>query len=215
MFTPPLKTCSLCPRLVEFRCANQAAYPQFYNGAVPSFGSLDAELLVVGLAPGLKGANATGRPFTGDYAGLVLYEGLAKNGFATGKYEALADDGFTLNNVRITNAVRCVPPENKPLPAEEKNCLPFLIDELRAMPNIKVILSLGLTSHQAVLRALKLKAKDYKFAHGVVHKINSTAWSGVLADSYHTSRYNISTGRLNQAMFNDVVANIRRMMTKQ
>ncbi len=212
MFTPPPNKCSLCPRLVEFRCANAAQYPQFYNGAVPSFGGLDASLLVVGLAPGLKGANATGRPFTGDYAGLVLYEGLAQNGFTNGTYAARADDGFTLNGVRITNAVRCVPPENKPTPAEEKNCLPFLIRELGAMPNIRVILSLGLTSHNAVLRALKLKAKDYKFAHGAVHKITSPAWSGILVDSYHTSRYNISTGRLTQAMFNDVVKTIRGLV---
>lgn len=259
MFSAPSKDCSLCPRLVGFRCANQGAFPHFYNGAVPSFGSLDAQLLVVGLAPGLKGANATGRPFTGDYAGLVLYAGLAEHGFARGDYQARADDGFTLVDVRITNAVRCVPPENKPLPAEEKNCLPFLVKELQAMPNVKVILSLGLTSHNAVLRALKLKAKDYKFAHGAVHRIHSpvvhrtsrqenpdsppaeestrhvsASAEGhaatenppaphaprptnhaplLLFNSYHTSRYNISTGRLTQAMFDDVVAKIRGMMT--
>ena len=181
------------------------AYPSFYNGAVPSFGALDAQLLVVGLAPGLKGANATGRPFTGDYAGVVLYEALAKNGFAEGKYVARADDGFTLNNVRITNAVRCVPPENKPTPAEEKACNPFLISELGAMPKLKIIISLGLTSHQAVLRTFKLKAKDYKFAHGATHEIKTAAWSGLLIDSYHTSRYNVSTGRLTQAMFDEIV----------
>ncbi len=205
MFTPPPSQCSLCPRLVAFREANQTAYPSFYNGAVPSFGALDAQLLVVGLAPGLKGANATGRPFTGDYAGVVLYEALAKNGFATGNYGARADDGFTLNNVRITNAVRCVPPENKPTPAEEKACNPFLISELGAMPKLKIIISLGLTSHQAVLRTFKLKAKDYKFAHGATHEIKTAAWSGLLLDSYHTSRYNVSTGRLTQAMFDEIV----------
>ena len=206
MFTPPVSQCALCPRLVAFREANQVAYPSFYNGAVPSFGALDAQLLVVGLAPGLKGANATGRPFTGDYAGVVLYEALAKNGFAEGKYGARADDGFKLKNVRITNAVRCVPPENKPTPAEEKACNPFLISELGAMPKLKIIISLGLTSHQAVLRTFKLKAKDYKFAHGATHEIKTHAWSGTLLDSYHTSRYNVSTGRLTQTMFDEIVA---------
>lgn len=212
MFTPPPKDCSLCPRLVAFRRENQQAFPHFYNGSVPSFGGLDAEMLVVGLAPGLKGANASGRPFTGDYAGVVLYEGLRVNGLATGEYKARPDDGFTLLGVRITNAVRCVPPQNKPLPAEEKNCLPFLIDELQAMKNIKVILSLGLTSHQAVLRTLKLKVKDYKFAHGATHDIRTPAWSGTLLDSYHTSRYNVSTGRLTQAMFNDVVKTAQQIL---
>ncbi len=214
-FTPPPANCPLCPRLVAFRAANQAAYPSFHNGAVPSFGELDAQMLVVGLAPGLKGANATGRPFIGDYAGVVLYEALAKNGFAEGTYGARADDGFTLKNVRITNAVRCVPPENKPTPAEEKTCNPFLISELAAMPNLKLIISLGLTSHQAVLRTLGLKIKDYTFAHGAVYEVGARGqWPGaseknnrspLLLDSYHTSRYNVSTGRLTQAMFDDIV----------
>lgn len=212
MFTPPPPDCPLCPRLVAFREANKAAFPHFYNGAVPPFGDLGAELLVIGLAPGLKGANATGRPFTGDYAGVVLYEGLAKNGFAKGEFKARPDDGFELVNARVTNAVRCVPPENKPLPIEEKTCLPFLIKELQAMPNVKVILSLGLTSHQSVMRAFKLKVKDYKFAHGAVHEINSPAWSGILLDSYHTSRYNVSTGRLTQAMFDAVVEKARGLI---
>ncbi len=203
MFTPPPADCPLCPRLVAFREANQAAYPSFYNGAVPPFGDIHAQMLVVGLAPGLKGANATGRPFTGDYAGIVLYEALAKNGFAKGEYKARPDDGFTLLNARITNAVRCVPPENKPTPAEEKTCNQFLIKELAAMKNLKLILSLGLTSHQAVLRTFKLKVKDYKFAHGAVHTLPNGL---LLLDSYHTSRYNVSTGRLTQAMFDQVVA---------
>jgi len=212
MFTPPPADCPLCPRLVAFRAANQVAYPHFYNGAVPSFGPLDAQLLVVGLAPGLKGANATGRPFTGDYAGILLYEGLAKAGFATGQYGARPDDGFTLKNARITNAVRCVPPANKPLPEEEKTCNQFLVKELAAMPKLKVIISLGLTSHAAVLRTLKLKAKDYKFSHGAMHRIQSPAWSGTLLDSYHTSRYNVQTGRMNQAMFDAVVAQVQGLI---
>ncbi len=205
MFTPPPSDCSLCPRLVAFREANATAHPSFYNGAVPSFGALDAQMLVVGLAPGLKGANATGRPFTGDYAGIVLYEALAKHGFATGNYGARADDGFTLKNVRITNAVRCVPPANKPTPEEEKTCNQFLVRELAAMPNLKLILSLGSTSHHAVLRTLKLKVKDFPFGHGSEHHLCSPVWSGTLLSSYHTSRYNVQTGRLNQAMFNAIV----------
>ena len=208
-FTPPPADCPLCPRLVAFRAANAAQFPQFFNGAVPPFGSLDAQMLVVGLAPGLKGANATGRPFTGDYAGIVLYEALAKNGFAKGEYKAQADDGFALLNVRITNAVRCVPPENKPTPAEEKTCNPFLIKELAAMKQLKIILSLGLTSHQAVLRNFKLKVKDYKFAHGAVHHLPNGL---LLLDSYHTSRYNVSTGRLTQAMFDAVVAHAKTLL---
>lgn len=247
-FTPPPPNCSLCPRLVAFRGANAAQYPQFFNGAVPSFGDLSAQMLVVGLAPGLKGANATGRPFTGDYAGLVLYAGLATHGFTAGEYDpskfaagrmaaspdaSAKGDGFTLRNVRITNAVRCVPPENKPTPLEEKNCHPFLVREMAAMPNLRIILSLGLTSHNAVLRTLGLKLSQYKFAHGAVHEIVvsrqlpvvskemeiakygspfTTHHSLMLLDSYHTSRYNISTGRLTQAMFNEVVAQVRGLL---
>lgn len=212
MFTPPPSDCTLCPRLVAFREANASAHPSFYNGAVPSFGNLDAQLLVVGLAPGLKGANATGRPFTGDYAGLVLYEALAKHGLATGNYGARADDGFALRNVRITNAVRCVPPENKPTPAEEKTCNSFLLKEIAAMPRLKVILSLGSTSHHAVLRTFKLKAKDYPFGHGSEHALNTPGWSGTLLSSYHTSRYNIQTNRLSQAMFDAIVARAKQLL---
>ena len=211
-FTPPPANCPLCPRLVAFREANKAKFPEFYNGAVPPFGGYDAQLLIIGLAPGLKGANATGRPFTGDYAGVVLYEGLKKNGFAKGEFKARPDDGFTLVNAHVTNAVRCVPPENKPTPAEEKTCHPFLVKELAAMPNVKIILSLGLTSHQSVLRTFKLKVKDYKFAHGAVHTIDTPQWKGLLLDSYHTSRYNVSTGRLTQAMFDAVVAQARALL---
>lgn len=229
MFIPPPADCQLCPRLVAFRAANVAAYPVFFNGAVPSFGDLNSQMLVVGLAPGLKGANASGRPFTGDFAGEVLYAALARHGFAMGNYQARADDGFTLKNVRITNAVRCVPPENKPIPAEEKTCNRFLIREIAAMPRLKIILSLGLTSHQAVLRAFKLKPSQYKFTHGEVHEIVAsrqektetpcispppfnTPHVFLLINSYHTSRYNISTRRLTQVMFDAVVAQARGLM---
>lgn len=208
-FTPPPPNCALCPRLVSFREHNQTHYPDFYNGAVPSFGGLDATLLVVGLAPGLKGANRTGRPFTADYAGLILYEGLLKAGFAQGHYDARADDGLVLNGARISNAVRCVPPENKPTPQEVTTCLNFLKNEIAAMPNLRVILSLGLTSHQAVLRALAKKQKDFPFVHGAQHRLSQGLR---LADSYHTSRYNIQTGRLTQAMFDAVLTEIRKVM---
>lgn len=214
IFTPPSPNCPLCPRLVTFREANAAQFPQFFNGAVPPFGTLDAQMLVVGLAPGLKGANASGRPFTGDFAGDVLYSALAKHGFASGNYDPSrlmnqSDDGFTLNNVRITNAVRCVPPENKPTPVEEKTCNPFLIQEIGAMNNLKIILSLGLTSHQAVMRTFKLKVKDYKFVHGAIHALPNGL---LLLDSYHTSRYNVSTGRLTQAMFDAIIEKARGML---
>ncbi len=178
---------------------------------MPSFGGLDAELLVVGLAPGLKGANASGRPFTGDFAGEVLYAGLAAEGFASGTYGARADDGFQLRRVRITNAVRCVPPANKPTPAEEKACNPFLVEEIGAMPNLKAILSLGLTSHQAVLKTFRLRIKDYPFAHAATHRLPNGI---LLFDSYHTSRYNISTRRLTQAMFNAVVVQVGKQLAE-
>ncbi|MFO0389971.1 MAG: uracil-DNA glycosylase, partial [Alphaproteobacteria bacterium] len=169
----PDKTCDLCPRLCDFHAKNRQKYPSFHNAPVPSFGSLDAEVLVVGLAPGLKGANQTGRPFTGDYAGLILYQALLVNGFARGQYKERADDGLQLVNCRITNAVRCVPPENKPEPSEIKQCNQFLKAEIAAMPNLRVILSLGVVSHNAVLRALGQKLSAYKFTHGAVHILHS------------------------------------------
>lgn len=205
----PAPDCSLCPRLVAFRTQNQQKFPQFFNGAVPPFGPIGARVLVVGLAPGLKGANASGRPFTGDYAGLVLYGGLKTAGLARGDYGARPDDGFELLDARVTNAVRCVPPENKPTPAEAKSCNPYLVSELGAMGQLKVILSLGLTSHQAVLRTLKLRQADYKFGHGAVHTLPG---GKMLVDSYHTSRYNIQTGRLTQAMFDDVLVKVNALL---
>ncbi|MDX2072949.1 MAG: uracil-DNA glycosylase [Alphaproteobacteria bacterium] len=193
----PAKNCSKCPRLCGFRKENAVKFPGYHNAPVPSFGELSAELLVVGLAPGLHGANQTGRPFTGDYAGIVLYAGLQKY-------------GFTLANCRITNAVRCVPQENKPEPSEIKNCNVFLKDEIAAMPNLKAILSLGLVSHNAVLRALGLKASAAKFAHGAIYSLPATCHLSpvTLYDSYHCSRYNINTGRLSQGMFDVVIENI-------
>ncbi|MCK6419126.1 MAG: uracil-DNA glycosylase [Alphaproteobacteria bacterium] len=194
----PVRDCPLCPRLVDFRLQNRDKYPQKHNAPVPAFGNLDAPLLIVGLAPGLKGANFTGRPFTGDYAGELLYGTLLKLGMARGTYAARPDDGLILINCRITNAVRCVPQQNKPLPAEIKTCNNFLQAEIAAMSNLKAIFSLGRVSHEAVLRALKLKAKDYPFAHGSVHKIPGGL---ALIDSYHCSRYNTQTKRLTAEMF--------------
>jgi uracil-DNA glycosylase family 4 len=199
----PAYECSLCPRLCGFHAANRKTYPSFYNGPVPSFGAMDAKLLVVGLAPGLKGANATGRPFTGDYAGLVLYGALLKHGLAKGEYKERKDDGMELVNCRITNAVRCVPPENKPEPGEIKSCNHFLAAEIAAMPNLRAILSLGGVSHNAVLRALGLKASAAKFGHAAEF---SPKPGLTLLSSYHTSRYNINTRNLTVEMFDAVMA---------
>jgi uracil-DNA glycosylase family 4 len=193
----PRADCPLCPRLAAFRGANRVAYPDFFNRPVPSFGDLNAPLLIVGLAPGLKGANRTGRPFTGDYAGELLYGSLTRHNLARGTYGARNDDGFELQGVRISNAVRCVPPENKPLPVEIKTCRRFLEAEIAAMPNLKAILALGQISHNSVSSLLALKKKDHKFAHGARHEGGRLT---VIA-SYHCSRYNTNTGVLTQAMF--------------
>jgi uracil-DNA glycosylase family 4 len=186
---------------VAFRQANRAAFPDFHNDPVPSFGALDAKLLIVGLAPGLKGANRTGRPFTGDYAGDLLYATLKKRGLAKGEYQARADDGFELIGCRVTNAVRCVPPENKPLPAEINTCRQFLVAEIAAMPQLRAILALGQIAHNSVLTALNLKKKDHGFGHGVHYTTHRIAVLG----SYHCSRYNTNTGVLTEAMFDRVV----------
>jgi len=202
----PDRDCPLCPRLAAFRAANRAAYPDFHNAPVVSFGPIEARLLVVGLAPGLKGANATGRPFTGDYAGDLLYGTLAKFGFTRGSYGARADDGLALVDARITNAVRCVPPENKPVGAEIKTCRPFLAREIAAMLRLEVILALGTIAHNSVLAALGERPSAFKFAHGAVHALPD---GPALIASYHCSRYNTNTGRLTTKMFEAVFAAIR------
>ncbi|MFZ2099337.1 MAG: uracil-DNA glycosylase [Oricola sp.] len=201
----PPADCALCPRLVAFREANRAAYPLFHNAPVRAFGPPDARLLVVGLAPGLKGANQTGRPFTGDYAGDLLYQTFTKFGFAEGTYGRHAGDGLRLVDCRVTNAVRCVPPENKPTGAEAKNCRPFLAQEIAAMKALEVILCLGGLSHGAVLTTLGARKSAYPFKHGALHRIDGLT----VADSYHCSRYNTNTGRLTEAMFEDVFRQIR------
>jgi len=198
----PPKNCPLCPRLFAFREKNRTTFPDFFNDPVPSFGPLSARLLIVGLAPGLKGANRTGRPFTGDYAGDLLYGSLKRHGLARGHYGARADDGFELLSVRVTNAVRCVPPENKPLPDEINTCRRFLVAEIEAMANLKAILALGQIAHNSVAAALKVKKKDHPFTHGARHEKEGLT---ILA-SYHCSRYNTNTGVLTEAMFDAVMA---------
>jgi len=202
----PGLNCALCPRLVDFRELHRQKEPDWHNAPVPSFGTVDARLLIVGLAPGLRGANRTGRPFTGDWAGDLLYETLNTFGFAHGAYDKHPDDGLTLNDCRITNAVRCVPPENKPTTTESRACLPFLSSEIAAMSNLKVILSLGGIAHGMVLVALGQKKSAWRFTHGAMHPVTSNFQ---LANSYHCSRYNTNTGRLTTAMFHDVFRTIR------
>lgn len=205
----PGRDCPLCPRLAAFRAAQRSRFPDWHNAPVPSFGGIDARLLVVGLAPGLKGANRTGRPFTGDYAGELLYATLGKFGFARGSYAARVDDGLALVDCRITNAVRCVPPENKPEPKEIANCRAFLAAEISAMPRLRAVMALGAIAHQAALGALGLKRAPYPFRHGAVHRLPTGL---ALADSYHCSRYNTNTGKLTAAMFEAVFAELRGML---
>jgi uracil-DNA glycosylase len=205
----PTHDCPLCPRLAAFRDAQRARFPDWHNAPVPSFGELDARLLIVGLAPGLKGANRTGRPFTGDYAGDLLYATLSKFGFAHGAYEARPDDGLRLIDCRITNAVRCVPPENKPEPAEVAACRSFLAAEIAAMPRLRVIVALGAIAHQGTLATLGHRRALYPFTHGARHVVPNGL---MLADSYHCSRYNTNTGKLTTAMFEAVFAAVRETL---
>jgi len=192
----------LCPRLLQFRQEARIAHPDWHNAPVPSFGPASARLLVVGLAPGMRGANRTGRPFTGDFAGDLLYQTLLELGLAAGVYDARPDDGLTLTQVRITNAVRCVPPENKPTSQEQSACRPFLVAELAAMSELTMILALGRLAHDAVLRTLGLRLARHPFAHGARHALTD---GRILVDSYHCSRYNQNTGRLTPDMFREVL----------
>ena len=208
----PGHDCPVCPRLVAFRQANRTAEPGWHNAPVPSFGAQDARLLIVGLAPGLKGANRTGRPFTGDYAGDLLYPTLAKFGFAAGNYGARPDDGLALIDCRVTNSVRCVPPENKPELTEIVACRAFLAAEIAAMPALRVLLALGATAHGSALATLGEIRARFPFAHGAVHRLGGGL---LLADSYHCSRYNTNTGRLTVTMFESVLAALRRILGPQ
>jgi len=201
----PGRDCPRCPRLVAFRKAWRAREPDWFNAPVDSFGPRDARLLIVGLAPGLRGANRTGRPFTGDYAGDLLYATLKEFGFAEGPYQARPDDGLTLRDCRITNAVRCVPPENKPTPQEIATCRPFLSATIAEMPRLCALLALGRVAHETVVTALDVRRSEFPFSHGRVHAFASL----MLFDSYHCSRYNTNTGVLTLQMFKDVLAKIR------
>ena len=203
----PEKNCPLCPRLVAFRTDNRQKFSSFYNAPVPPFGPSDARLLILGMAPGLKGANQTGRPFTNDYAGDLLYPVLKKYGFATGNYGKRADDGYRLVDARVTNSVRCVPPQNKVVAEEVNNCRRFLVSELEALDNLKIILALGGVAHNALLGPLGYPKSAFKFAHGARHLL--PRHNLVLFNSYHTSRYNVNTGVLTAEMFENVIRQIR------
>lgn len=204
----PPRDCPLCPRLVAYREANRAAHPDWFNGPAPSFGDPAARLLVTGLAPGRTGANRTGRPFTGDFAGVLLYETLAKAGFAVGRYDARPDDGLRLVDCMITNAVRCAPPGNKPETLEEAACRPFLAARIAALPQLKVIVTLGDVARRNVLRALGLKASAGIAGHGSEFR----AGPYVVLNSYHCSRLNTNTGRLTPAMFEAVFERARTLL---
>jgi uracil-DNA glycosylase family 4 len=199
----PDRDCPLCPRLAAFRRAQRLAHPDWFNAPVPSFGDPAPALLIIGLAPGLRGANRTGRPFTGDFAGDLLYRTLLKLGFAAGNYGADIGDGLELRRARIINAVRCVPPQNKPEPAEVKACGRFLAADLAGLPSARAILALGAIAHNAVLTAKGLRRAAHPFAHGAMHDLPDGI---LLADSYHCSRLNTNTGRLTAATFEAVIA---------
>ena len=204
----PGRDCPHCPRLVAFRKTWREKEPTWFNSPVPSFGSVDARLLIVGLAPGLQGANRTGRPFTGDYAGVLLYETLGKYAFARGQYQAHPDDGLELVDCRITNAVRCVPPENKPTPEETRTCRDFLAPPIGEMKKLRAIVALGRIAHESTVRALGGRLANLAFAHGGKHELGPIA----LFSSYHCSRYNTNTGVLTPEMFREVFATVRRYL---
>ncbi len=199
----PPHDCPICPRLVGYRLRNRAAHPGWWNAPVPGWGDRQAWLCVVGLAPGVGGANRTGRPFTGDHAGVLLYETLAKFGLSQGTFDARPDDGLVLTGAFISNSVRCGPPENKPTPLEIHACRPFLAGQFAALPNLRVVIALGTIAHQSAAKALGGKLPKLPFGHGAVHRLHTGV---TLIDSYHCSRLNTNTGRLTAAMFEDVFA---------
>ncbi len=204
----PPRDCAICPRLAGYRADNRAAHPDWFNGAAPSFGDPAARLLVVGLAPGRQGANRTGRPFTGDHAGVMLYETLIRFGFATGSYDARVDDGLALTDCMITNAVRCAPPGNRPTPAEEAACRPFLAARIDALPRLRVLVTLGDVARRNVLRALGRPASAAAGGHGAESGLGAYR----LINSYHCSRLNTNTGRLTEAMFHAVFARAQELI---
>ena len=198
----PKTDCALCERLVAFRKDNAAAHPDWFNGAVPSFGPDTARLLILGLAPGLKGANRTGRPFWGDFAGDLLYPTLLKSGLAQGEHDVLRPEALSLVDCMITNAVRCVPPQNKPTGGEIKSCRQFLDGRKAALPNLRALLAIGRVAHDSILSSFAVKKRDYPFAHGAKHVLPGDL---LLFDSFHCSRLNTNTGRLTPEMFESVV----------
>jgi uracil-DNA glycosylase family 4 len=206
------RTCTLCPRLAKFLAEGRAEYPDYYCAPVAPFGDPNARLIIVGLAPGFHGANATGRPFTGDHAGLLLYRTLHKFGLANQPTSVSRTDSLKLLDCRITNSVKCVPPQNKPLPAEINTCNRYLTAELTRIPKNAVLLALGSIGHNACLRALGLKPGDYKFAHAAEHELPG---GRVLLDSYHCSRYNTQTRRLTEEMFEAVFARARELVDRE
>ena len=203
--------CRQCPRLATFLDEVAEKYPGYYCRPVPPFGDRRARLLIVGLAPGMHGANRTGRPFTGDYAGILLYETLHRYGFASHAESLAADDALTLLNCRITNAVKCLPPGNKPVGAEVNTCNRFLANELRTLRQGSVVLALGGIAHRAVVKAVAGRQADYKFGHAAEHDVDGRF---LMLDSYHCSRYNTNTGRLTTAMFHTVIARARELLAQ-
>ncbi len=199
----PSHDCPLCPRLADFREVQRAAHPDWFNGPVPTFGDPDAWLAIVGLAPGLQGANRTGRPFTGDFAGILLYQTLLKFGLAEGVFDARIDDGLALSGAIIVNAVRCVPPQNKPTPEEIRTCRAFLAPVIEALPNLRVVVALGAIAHQSAVKALGGRLPKARFGHLAEHRMPSGL---TLIDSYHCSRYNQNTRVLSAEMFEAVFA---------
>lgn len=204
------ENCRACPRLANFLDSVSARHAGYYCRPVPPFGDPAARFLIVGLAPGMHGANRTGRPFTGDHAGILLYQMLHKYGFGSAAQSVSIDDGLTLHNCRITNAVKCLPPDNKPVGAEINTCNTFLANELALLSENALVLALGGIAHRAILKALGLRQAEYKFAHAAVHSVADIR----LLDSYHCSRYNTNTGRLTSAMFDAVFAQARELLDK-
>jgi uracil-DNA glycosylase len=204
----PASDCSLCPRLAAHRKALRRRFPEYHNAPVAAFGDDDPALVIVGLAPGLHGANASGRPFTGDFAGILLYRSLYEAGFSTEPVSRSADDGLSLRGVRITNAVKCLPPENKPTTREADTCLAFLADELERLAGARVILALGAIAHRSVVKSAGARLSAYPFGHAAEHSLPD---GRTLVDSYHCSRYNTQTGRLTERMFTDVLARARAL----
>jgi uracil-DNA glycosylase family 4 len=204
------ESCRACPRLATFLDDVNGRYPDYYCKPVPPFGAPDARLLIVGLAPGMHGANRTGRPFTGDHAGILLYQMLHKYGFGSRDHSESADDALELIDCRITNAVKCLPPDNKPVGAEINTCNAFLANELRLLPKGAVVVALGGIAHRAIVKAMGLRQVEYKFGHAALHTLGAFQ----VLDSYHCSRYNTNTGRLTEAMFDGIFAQARELLDK-